>query len=39
MKQCKLELHPHKTRIVYCKDEDRRQEYDLTEFDFLGYIH
>lgn len=25
-KQCKLELHPHKTRIVYCKDEDRIQE-------------
>lgn len=39
MKQCKLELHPHKTRIVYCKDEDRTQEYDLTEFDFLGYTY
>ena len=22
--QCKLELHPEKTKIVYCKDEDRR---------------
>lgn len=39
MKQCKLELHPHKTRIVYCKDEDRTQEYALTEFDFLGYTY
>lgn len=39
MQQCKLELHPQKTRIVYCKDEDRRQEYPLTEFDFLGYTY
>ena len=35
--ECKLELHPTKTRIVYCKDEDRRKEEELTEFDFLGY--
>lgn len=39
MQQCKLELHPQKTRIVYCKDEDRTQEYPLTEFDFLGYTY
>ena len=35
--ECGLELHPHKTRIVYCKDDDRRQAYALTTFDFLGY--
>ena len=35
--ECKLELHPIKTRIVYCKDKDRTKEEELTEFDFLGY--
>ena len=34
---CGLELHPDKTRIVYCKDDDRRGEYPETKFDFLGY--
>ena len=36
-KQCKLELNTEKTRIVYCKDDDRRGNYPLTSFDFLGY--
>ena len=35
--QCHLELHPTKTRIVYCKDDGRPREYDNVEFDFLGY--
>lgn len=35
--QCKLELHPEKTQIVYCKDEDRRKKYPKESFDFLGY--
>jgi RNA-directed DNA polymerase len=35
--ECGLELHPGKTRIVYCKDDDRRGEYPETKFDFLGY--
>lgn len=34
---CKLELHPDKTRIVYCKDDDRKEEYSEIKFDFLGY--
>lgn len=34
---CHLELHPTKTKIVYCKDKDRRADYPNTEFDFLGY--
>ena len=34
---CKLELHPEKTRIVYCKDDDRRGDYPVTSFDFLGF--
>src|SRR4030095_1662856 len=37
LRQCGLELHPTKTRIVYCKDSDRRGEYEHTSFDFLGY--
>lgn len=36
-KECELELHPEKTRIVYCKDDDRRGAYQETKFDFLGY--
>lgn len=35
--ECGLELHPDKTRIVYCKDDDRRADYRETKFDFLGY--
>ena len=35
--QCGLELHPEKTRIVYCKDDDRRGHYSNEQFDFLGY--
>lgn len=35
--QYKLELHPEKTRIVYCKDEDRKGSYTHEKFDFLGY--
>ncbi len=34
---CGLDLHPEKTKIVYCQDDDRRQEYPCTSFDFLGY--
>jgi group II intron reverse transcriptase/maturase len=34
---CKLVLHPEKTKIVYCKDDDRRGTYPNEKFDFLGY--
>ncbi|MCG8459248.1 MAG: group II intron reverse transcriptase/maturase, partial [Holophagales bacterium] len=34
---CGLKLHPEKTKIVYCKDEDRRGRYPHESFDFLGY--
>lgn len=37
VEECKLELHPVKTRIVYCKDKGRTKEEELTESDFLGY--
>jgi group II intron reverse transcriptase/maturase len=32
-----LRLHPGKTRIVYCKDDNRRGSYESTSFTFLGY--
>ena len=32
-----LELHPAKTKIVYCQDANRRGEAEHTSFDFLGY--
>lgn len=35
--ECGLELHPEKTKIVYCKDDDRRGSHEQTSFDFLGY--
>jgi RNA-directed DNA polymerase len=33
MAECGLELHPDKTKIVYCKDDDRRGDYPITKFD------
>lgn len=35
--ECGLELHPEKTKIVYCKDDDRRGQHEHMSFDFLGY--
>jgi RNA-directed DNA polymerase len=32
-----LRLHPDKTKIVYCKDSNRRRAFDCTSFTFLGY--
>ena len=32
-----LELNRVKTRIVYCKDSDRKGSYENERFDFLGY--
>src|SRR5680860_1596945 len=32
-----LELHPGKTKVVYCKDGKRRGGSEHTSFDFLGY--
>lgn len=37
LKECGLELHPEKTKIVYCKDADRRGSHKYESFDFLGY--
>jgi RNA-directed DNA polymerase len=35
--ECGLELHPTKTRIVYCKDSQRRGNLPDIAFDFLGF--
>lgn len=32
-----LELNLDKTKIVYCKDDDRKGNYENISFDFLGY--
>ncbi len=37
LKECGLELHPEKTKIVYCKDKDRKGSYEHESFNFLGY--
>lgn len=37
MKSCELELHPDKTKIVYCKNSHRPMLYPIVRFDFLGY--
>jgi len=35
--KCRLQLHPEKTKLVYCKDNRRRGEYPYTSFDFLSF--
>ena len=35
--ECGLELHPVKTKIVYCRDSNRRGAFPVKSFDFLGY--
>jgi RNA-directed DNA polymerase len=36
-RQCGLELHPGKTRIVYCMDNNRTEIHPDVQFTFLGY--
>ena len=35
--ECGLELHPNKTKIIYCKDDNRKGHHPETTFNFLGY--
>ncbi len=37
LRDCGLEMHPGKTRVVYCKDSTRIGSYENVQFDFLGY--
>jgi RNA-directed DNA polymerase len=37
--ECGLALHPEKTKIIYCKDDNRTGEHQEITFDFLGYTY
>lgn len=37
LQECRLEIHPDKTKIVYCKDYRRNGKHDKVSFDFLGF--
>jgi RNA-directed DNA polymerase len=37
LKLCKLSLNAKKTRVVYCKDSRRPEDWECQSFDFLGY--
>ena len=37
MQDCKLEIHPEKTRIVYCRSDKYHGRHEHESFDFLGY--
>ena len=37
LQACGLEVHPDKTRIIYCKDNNRRLSHEDICFEFLGY--
>lgn len=37
LKECKLEMHPEKSGVVYCKDDNRRGNYPRIQFTFLGF--
>jgi RNA-directed DNA polymerase len=32
-----MELHPDKTKIVYCKDKNRKENNEEIQFELLGY--
>ena len=37
LEACKLQLHPEKTKVVYCKQSNRQGDYENVSFTFLGY--
>jgi RNA-directed DNA polymerase len=37
LKECRLELHPEKTKIIYCKNSNRKANHEWIAFDFLGF--
>lgn len=37
MLECGLEIHPEKTKIVYCRSDQFNERYENESFDFLGY--
>lgn len=37
LEECRLQLHPDKSKIVYCKDSNRRGNHPNIAFTFLGF--
>ena len=37
LQDCLLTMHPDKSKIVYCKDSNRKKDYSQTQFTFLGF--
>ena len=37
LKECRLELHPEKTKVVFCKEQNKQGDYPRCSFDFLGF--
>lgn len=37
LQDCKLTMHPEKSKVVYCKDSNRLLDYPQTQFTFLGF--
>jgi len=37
LQTCLLTMHPDKSKVVYCKDSNRRLDYTQTQFTFLGF--
>jgi hypothetical protein len=37
LEDCKLTMHPTKSKVVYCKDGRRRGNYENVQFTFLGF--
>ena len=37
MRDCGLEIHPQKTKIVYCRSDQFNERHENESFDFLGY--
>ena len=39
LSECGLQMHQSKTKIVYCRDSNRRYDkhYSIVSFDFLGF--
>lgn len=38
LRLCNLDLHPKKTKVVYCRDANRQGNYSNIHFKFLGYV-
>ncbi|MBT8439299.1 MAG: group II intron reverse transcriptase/maturase [Gammaproteobacteria bacterium] len=37
LRECKLSIHPDKSKVVYCKDSKRQGHYENVQFTFLGF--